>query len=517
MKHLSYIIIILLIVALSSCRKDFDTSLSNGNLSFSQDSLFFNRVFDDISSSTHSFTVKNNSNDAISVPNISLERGNSSFYRLNIDGISGKSFQDVTILAKDSIFVFAEVTVDFDQVTEPMAMYTDKILFDNGSNEQKVELEAQVLDIHLIRPNRTAIIDGFNYENIILGQDAEGNDITIRGTNLVNSTTWSNDKPYLIYNYVGVPNGKTLTIEAGTKLYFHQNSGIIVQPGGKLIVNGTLENQVVFQGDRLEEDFAEIPGQWGTIWLMEGSQNSEINYATIKNATIGLLVDSNLDTPNLTLTAHNLQIYNTTSFGIFARNAKIVAKNTVISNNGTSSLSIALGGNYNFYHSTIANYWNSSNRQNPTFNLSDSYDVQGGYISQAVYANFTNCIIYGNQNKEFFLENKDTSFAFDVNFTNCLIKFNDTDNEFENNPLFNFSNTTIYQNLILNQSPNFFKTNNDDDGQINLIIGDDSFANNQADTSVLTDVILQKDILGIDRSIGASDIGAYQHITFEDD
>jgi len=186
MKHLSYIIIILLIVALSSCRKDFDTSLSNGNLSFSQDSLFFNRVFDDISSSTHSFTVKNNSNDAISVPNISLERGNSSFYRLNIDGISGKSFQDVTILAKDSIFVFAEVTVDFDQVTEPMAMYTDKILFDNGSNEQKVELEAQVLDIHLIRPNRTAIIDGFNYENIILGQDAEGNDITIRGTNLVN-------------------------------------------------------------------------------------------------------------------------------------------------------------------------------------------------------------------------------------------------------------------------------------------------------------------------------------------
>lgn len=522
MKQLIHIIIaILLISSLGSCRKDFSTELSNGNLSFSQDTIFFNRVFDDISSSTHQFTVKNNSAKDISIPTISLERGNSSFYRLNVDGIAGKSFEDVLILAKDSIFVFAEVTVDFDQVTDTEFMYRDKILFDNGNNEQTVKLEAQVLDVHLIRPDRTQIENGFNYEEIILGQDSEGNEISTRGTNLTENTTWSNDKPYLIYNYVGVPNGKTLIIDAGTRLHFHQNSGIIIQDGGKLIVNGglsiteELENQVIFQGDRLEDNFAQTPGQWGTIWLMEGSLNSEINYATIKNATIGLLVDS--DNSTQTLNLNNTQIYNTTSFGVFARNSKITAKNLVISNNGDASLSIALGGNYNFYHCTIANYWNSSSRQNPSVVITNSFETTSGIYLANLEANFTNCIIYGNQQKEFSVERLDTSTTFNFKFKNCLIKFNDPTNEFENQLLYDFTNTDFYVNNLFNEEPDFFQTKNTDEEIINLITGVDSSANNQADISVLTDTDLQKDILGVDRTVENSDIGAYQHTTFPED
>jgi len=188
MKYLYPLTIVFFIVLFSSCRKDFNTSLNTGNLSFSQDTIFFNRVFDNISSSTHRFTVKNNSDKDIRVPNITLERGESSFYRLNIDGVSGKSFNDITILAKDSIYVFSEVTVDFNQVTDVDFMYRDKILFDNGTNEQKIELEAQVLDVHLIRPNRIQIDNGFDYEEIVLGQDDEGNDIGIRGTNFTENT-----------------------------------------------------------------------------------------------------------------------------------------------------------------------------------------------------------------------------------------------------------------------------------------------------------------------------------------
>ena len=523
MKYLYTLATVFIIILVSSCRKDFSTSLSTGDLSFSQDTIFFNRVFDDISSSTHQFTVKNNSDKAISIPSISLERGTGSFYRLNVDGKSGKSFNDVTILAKDSIFVFAEVTVDFNQVTDVEFMYRDKILFDSGANEQKVELEAQVLDVHLIRPDRQQVADGFEYEEIILGQNDEGEDVGIRGTNLTENTTWSNDKPYLIYNYVGVPNGVTLTIEAGTKLHFHKNSGIIVQNGGKLLVNGILsttdemENQVVFQGDRLEDDFAEVAGQWGTIWLMEGSVNSEINYATIKNSTIGLLVDS--DNSTQTLSLNNTQIYNTSSFGIFARNAKLTAKNTVISNNGDSSFSVSLGGSYDLIHCTIADYWNSSNRQNPTLVLTDYFETDTALYVAKLDANLTNCIIYGSQNREIALENKDEGTPFNFQFKNCLIKFNDATNEFADNPLYNFENTSFYVNNIFNEEPIFFNTtyNFDDDIPLNLIIGDDSAANNQADTAVLTDVILQKDILGVERSIGNSDIGAYQHITFPEE
>ena len=520
MKYLYTLVLVFFIIILSSCRKDFTTSLSTGNLVFSQDTLFFNRVFDNISSSTHQFTVKNNSDEDISIPSISLERGDASFYRLNVDGVAGKSFQNVTVLAKDSVFVFSEVTVDFNQITNLDFMYRDKILFDSGANEQKVTLESQVLDVHLIRPDRQQVTDGFDYEEIILGQDEEGQDVGIRGTNLTENTFWSNDKPYLIYNYVGVPSGITLTIEAGTRVHFHQNSGIIVQNGGNLIVNGALsttdqmENQVIFQGDRLEEGFAEVAGQWGTIWLMEGSANSVINFATIKNATIGLLTDSDNTTPTLNL--NNTQIYNTSSYGLFARNANLNMKNIVISNNGDSSFSVSLGGNYKLTHCTIANYWNNSNRQNPTLVLNDYFETNTALYVAKLDAHITNCIIYGNQSREFALENKDDSTSFNFLFKNCLIKFNDVTDEFTNNPLYDFENSSFYLNNMFNETPNFFHTayNFEDEIALNLIIGDESAAINQADTSVLIDVILQKDILGIDRNIGNSDIGAYQHITF---
>jgi len=100
-----------------------------------------------------------------------------------------------------------------------------------------------------------------------------------------------------------------------------------------------------------------------------------------------------------------------------------------------------------------------------------------------------------------------------------LIKFNDATNEFADKPLYNFDNSNFYLNNLFNEEPNFFNTayNYEDEIALNLTIGDESLAINQADTSVLTDVILQKDILGVERNVGNSDIGAYQHITFPEE
>lgn len=519
MRYLYFTLIIIIIILLSSCRKDFSTELSNGKLSFSKDTVFFNRVFDNISSSTHRFTVKNNSSQDISIPSITLARGENSFYRINVDGIDGKSFEDITILAKDSIYVFLEATIDFDQIIDPEFMYRDQLLFDNGTKQQKVELEALVLDVNLIRPSRTAINNGFEYEQIILGQNSDGEDVGLRGTNLTENATWTNNKPYLVYNYIGVPSGKTLTIEKGCRVYFHNNSGIIVQSGGKLIINGSLsttddlENQVIIQGDRLEDDFAEVAGQWGTIWFMEGSENSEINNTTIKNATIGLLIDS--DNSTQTLTLNNSQIYNTSSFGLFTRNAKVTLNNAVISNNGDSSISFALGGTYNLTHCTIANYWRNSSRQTPTLSINDSFETQSTLYVADLEANFTNCVIYGSQIKEFLLENKGEN-PLNFKFKNCLIKFNDVTNELADNPLYDLTNTTHFESNYFNENPVFLNTDSSEEA-INLIIGDDSFAINKTDTSVLSNPIFQTDILGISRTDDNSDIGAYQHITFPEE
>ena len=148
MKYLFIFLTCILIVSISSCRKDFTTTPSFGRLEFSKDTVFLDTIFTDIGSATYNLKVYNRSNKDISIPRIQLENGLSSNYRLNVDGIAGKEFNQINILAKDSIFVFIETTIDFSTISNPL--YTDRILFDNGENEQDVDLITLVKDANFI-------------------------------------------------------------------------------------------------------------------------------------------------------------------------------------------------------------------------------------------------------------------------------------------------------------------------------------------------------------------------------
>jgi len=513
MRILYAVLVVFLIIFLGSCRKDFGTIQSSGELEFSVDTVLLNRVFDDISSSTQRFKVYNRGSDPITIPNITLGRGESSFYRLNVDGISGKSFENIDILAKDSIFVFVEATVDFEQVSDIDFFYRDSIIFNSGIIEQVVKLEALVVDVNLIRPDRTEQPDGsFVYEELILGENSEGETLSIRGTMLTGNTTFTNDKPYLIYGYVGVSSNSTLTIDAGSTLYFHDNSGIVVEKDATVIVNGELENEVLFEDDRLEPQFEDTAGQWGTIWLRAGSKNNSINYAIIKNNIIGVLVDS-VANSNPTLTIQNTQIYNNSNFGILGRETNILGENVVVANNGMSSVACTIGGTYNFTHCTFANYWKNGFRQFPTLLINNyfTYLDDGNEIVETrdlLEANFTNCIIDGNQNIEFVLDDADGSL-FNFNVKNSMLKFDTTNSDILDNPIFDFSNTSYYQNILLNGNPNFKEIDTNQ-----YIIGQESEAIGSADNNGALQVPF--DIRNVNRTT-SPDIGAYQHIIFEEE
>ncbi|RPD99938.1 hypothetical protein EGM88_01340 [Aureibaculum marinum] len=514
MRFLYSVFIVLIILAMGSCRKDFGTVISSGNLEFSVDTLLLNRVFDQIGSSTKSFKVYNRSNEAITIPNIKLGRGDDSFYRLNVDGVPGKSFENIDILPNDSIYVFVEATVDFDKVTDNDFFYRDSVVFYSGIKEQNVKLEALVLDVNLIRPDRVQQADGsFTYETIIIGENTEGNLLGFKGTNLVGNTTFTNEKPYLIYGYVGVPENTTLTIEEGATLYFHNNSGIIVDKNASLKVNGTFDNHVLFEDDRLEPEYENSPGQWGTIWLREGSKNNTINYAIIKNNVIGLLVDDNVNA-NPTLSIKNTQIYNTSNYGLLGRKTNILGENLVIANSGQSTLACTMGGIYNFTHSTFANYWNAGFRQFPSVLINNHYTYYDDTNTEIVEthnlqtANFTNCIISGNQDLEFLLD-KVEGADFNFNIKNSMIKFNTTNVNVLESPIYDFDNTSLYQNIILNGEPNFMDVSTNE-----YIIGEESDANGNADIDGALQVPV--DILNVNRTV-SPDIGAYQHIVFEEE
>jgi len=508
MRNVYAVLILVLLIFCSACRKDFSTIRSTGDLTFSKDTIFLDTIFSNISSSTRSVKVYNKSNSAITIPTIALGRGENSFYRLNVDGMAGKTFTDIDILAKDSIFIFIEATIDVQEVTNPI--YTDSIVVDAANNFQDIDLVTLVQDANFLFPRRDA--QGLS-ETIVLGQDEMGDDILINGFLLDDDTTWTNDKPYVVYGYVGVPENKTLTIEEGTKVFFHANSGLLTQPGATLKINGTLGNEVVFEGDRLEPSFSEISGQWGAIWLRSGSVNHEINYTIIKNATIGILVDDKNDS-DITLEIKNSQLYNFSNFGILARGAHIQGENIVMGNSGQSLLACTVGGLYNFKHSTFANYWRNSVRNFPTVlvnNFITTVDANGNEVTtpnDLLEANFSNCIIDGNQNIEFVVDKIDGAL-FNFNIKNSLLKFDTNDSEILSNPLFNFNDVTLYQNPILNGFVNFKDTRTN-----NYIIGQNSEAIGNAD--IMTALSVPFDILGVNRAI-VPDIGAYQHITFEEE
>jgi hypothetical protein len=181
----------------------------------------------------------------------------------------------------------------------------------------------------------------------------------------------------------------------------------------------------------------------------------EFKHTTIKNGTVGILMDSN-DGAGNTLTLENVQIYNNANVGLLARTGVVRGDNVVINNSGQPALALSLGGTYVFNHCTFANYWNNSGfRTFPTVQMDN---VLSGNFAP-LDAQFNNCIIYGNQPRELGFIKSDMA-AFDYNFTNCLIRFEDPNGDFANDPLYDFANNALYTNSVITSNPFFHDPEN---------------------------------------------------------
>jgi hypothetical protein len=523
MRTIFYILLFIGIsVSLTSCREDFVFKASTGDLAFSKDTVYLDTVFTNIGSSTYTLKVYNKSNTDIKIPKIQLGKGLLSKYRMTVDGMTGEDndnngigdgqiFDDVELLAKDSMYIFIEVTADVAIANPTDFLYTDQILFDSGALQQKVELVTLIQDAYFLYPKRFS--DGTT-ETIPIGdENAYGFYLDENDPVNGNEYVWGNDKPYVVYGYGAVPTGKTLTVQAGARVHFHADSGLIVGNGGSLKVQGAasnseaLENEVIFEGDRLEPGFSDVPGQWGTIWLTAGSTANEIDHLTIRNAIIGLLIDSN---DGNYMTIKNTQIYNSTNMGIYAKTAKIKGENIVINYAGQYALACTLGGSYEFKHCTFNNNWSNSKQLAV---LVDNYYVDNTTNQQVAFdleqADFKNCIIFGSNQVELFLDK--SSISPETNwtsptFTKCQIRFNNTNNQFTNNPDYAFINDS--NEIKKNGNPDFLDiyTNK-------LVIGDHSDVKDFGD-----DLGINLDVIGTTRVVtgGKVDIGAYQHIIFPD-
>lgn len=492
-----------LLITFSSCRTDFDTVASSGNLKFSRDTVYLDTVFKNIGSGTYQLKVYNTSKDDISIPTIQLKNGLNSKYRMTVDGMSGnngKIFKEVTLLAKDSLYIFIETTADITDADPTDFLYTDQIQFDSGANLQEVALVTLIQDAIFLYPKQNP--DGSKEKIKIDGKDVDGFYLNENDPVNGNELLFTNQKPYVIYGFAGVPENKTVTFQAGARIYFHANSGLYVDNQASLQINGAvstttkLENEVVFEGDRLESLYDNIPGQWNSVILSKGSKNHSINHLTLKNAITGI----NIKSPDnsATIQIKNTQIYNCAEYGILAQNAYINGENIVINYAGLASLSCVYGGNYVFTHCTFNNNWQNSSHF--AVNLSNSLAGATPETNPLTQATFNNCIIYGSSSNEFNLS-KNTNAAFVYQLNNCLLKFSST----STNPDYQFkTDTEHYNQIILNENPKFYNVSQN---KFNIDTSSPAFAKgNQA-------YIIPLDIIGKART-SPPDLGAYQSAVF---
>ena len=406
-KAFTYFIVVSM--ALTACYKEQFATNSEARLSFSTDTVFFDTVFTQITTVTQIFKIYNSQDKSIIIKEAYLAGGNNSPYRLNIDGQPGTQFTNLNIHPNDSMFVFVDVTIDPHESNNPMVV-TDSIVFNTAAGSSEVKLVAFGQDVHLFK------------------------------SKVIKSQTWSPGKPYLIYNGVAIDTNNTLRIEAGTKIYLHDQSSLLVW--GTLQVDGTFENPVIFSGDRSDRGYGISAGQWGTIYIDPDSRDSYLRHAIIKNAQAGF----QLGRPGIyqrlpEVTLYNCFIQNSSFAAVYSFRGKMDAFNTIIADCGTTALFLLQGGEFNFYHCTISNvsayyslYGNSGiyyPRSEPSVILSNyvpyyAFDrrlnlVDTNFYSDLTSANFYNSIINGANRNEFQFINKQKA-EFNYMFDHCLMK-----------------------------------------------------------------------------------------------
>ncbi len=415
---INILVLLWLISLFYACEKENINSSSDAMLHFSSDTITFDTLFTSIGSPTKNLRVINQTNENIVISSVRLAGGKQSGFRLNVNGDATNETYNVQIPAQDSIFIFVEAVLEKTGKNTPL-ITEDSIIFKINNIEQKVQLIAWGQDFVMVKsdPIKTAV--------------------------------WTNDRPYLVYNEAIVDSGQTLTIEAGTTVYFHKNAGLIVK--GTLKVAGTFTEPVEFKGDRLESAYSDIPDQWNGIILYSGSLNNKINYARIKNANIGLQVGTIEHSGFASLELTNTRIENMSWAGIWAMKSKILAYNCVISNVRYYNTALLLGGDYQFYHTTFANYYNklsSGMRTTETLVISNYLvDTKSGakYVGDINEATFGNCIIIGNRMNELRISMDklgDSNYLFD----RCMIQISDT---------FKLAEANRFVDIIRNVNPRF--------------------------------------------------------------
>ena len=323
-----YMLLTCLAWMFTACIDDDFTTSPNDVLTFSTDTINFDTIFTDMATPTMKLKVFNHSDKSLRISSITLGKGSSSGFIVNVDGLSGTTFTDTELRGNDSLFVFVMANVVETGQLQPVEA-RDSLVFVTNGVKQHVKLLAQT-------------------------QDAK----RLRGVVINSDTLLTAEKPFIVYDSLVVAPTATLIIEPGATLHFYNGAKLDVY--GKLIAEGLPGMPVTLRGHRLDRMFDNLPydnlaGQWGGIRFHEGSFDNRITHARVRGTTWGIVCDST-DLQYPVLSIYNSIIHNSTENLVDIQCGRVSIVNSELSDAGRSVLSVHKGV-VDVTHCTLVNYY----------------------------------------------------------------------------------------------------------------------------------------------------------------
>lgn len=451
---------LVLLVVLFSCKKDSFITSADARVTITSDTLKYDTVFVTAGSTYRTFRIINENNQKLLLSSLKLMGGNSSAYKMNVDGVVGTQFNNLEIKANDSLYVFVQVNVNPNAAAQPFVL-RDSIQVSYNGNNKLVQLEAFGQNAHF-------------YRNRVVAANE----------------TWNNDLPYVILGSLLVNPNTTLTINKGCRIYVHADAPIVID--GSLQVNGLKDtiDRVYFRGDRMDDPYKDFPASWPGIFFRTTAKDNVLNYAVIKNAYQGIGIQDPSPNANPKLVLNESIIDNAYDAGIISLNSSIRARNCLISNCG-KNLFLAKGGDYQFTHCTVVTYASSFiEHKDPVLTVANVADN----ITANLNATFRNCIFWGQNglvNDEVVVL-KSGSTTFNVNFDYNLWKVQTTP-----------ANITSNQ-IINNQAPQFDSINTSKNYYDFRLQASSPAINKGVNAGVTTDLD------GKPRPVGLPDLGCFE-------